>query len=106
MSCFSFSLKATSTPNQTMQGERLAGASSHFGRLQRAVRSHLLCRQASSLILCLVRPCEAKLSLFAIEDEDVWQALIQDVHGHGQGLVIGRNGDFASSHNPAFEFLG
>ena len=45
-------------------------------------------------------------ALFAIEDEDVWQTLVQDVHRHSQGLEVGRNDDFTSSHNPAFEFLG
>jgi hypothetical protein len=45
-------------------------------------------------------------ALFAIEDEDVRQTLVQDVHRHSQGLEVGRNDDFTSSHNPAFEFLG
>jgi hypothetical protein len=44
--------------------------------------------------------------LFGIQDEDVWQALIQEAHGHGQGLEVGRNGDLASFHNLAFEFFG
>jgi len=44
-------------------------------------------------------------SSFAIEDEDVWQALIHEVNGHGQGLEVGRNGDLASFRNLAFEFF-
>ena len=44
-------------------------------------------------------------SSFAIEDEDVWQALVHKVPGHGQGLEVGRNGDLASFHNLAFEFI-
>lgn len=42
----------------------------------------------------------------AIEDKDVWQALIHHVPGHGQGLEVGRNVDLASFHNLAFEFFG
>jgi hypothetical protein len=45
-------------------------------------------------------------ALCAIEDEDVWHALIDEVPGHGQGLEVGRDGYLASFHNLAFEFLG
>ena len=44
--------------------------------------------------------------LCAIEDKDVWQALIHEVTGHGQGLEVGRNVDLASFHSLAFEFFG
>ena len=45
-------------------------------------------------------------NLCAIEDKNVWQALIHEVPGHGQGLEVGRNVDFTSFHNLAFEFFG
>jgi hypothetical protein len=45
-------------------------------------------------------------ALYAIEDEDDWQALVHEVPGHGQGLEVGRNGNPASFYNLAFEFLG
>ena len=45
-------------------------------------------------------------ALCTIEDKDVWQALIHEVPGHGQGPEVGRDGYLASFHNLAFEFFG
>ena len=66
-----------------------------------------LLRHPAVAYLYLDRPSKSEAqALFAIEDEDVWQPLVHEVHGHRQRLEVGRNSDFASSHNLAFEFLG
>ena len=44
-------------------------------------------------------------ALCAIEDKDVWHALIHEVPRHGQGLEVGRDGYLASFYNLAFEFF-
>jgi len=63
--------------------------------------------QACSTILTLAMARFRRAqALYAIEDEDVRQALVHGVQGHGQGLEVGRNGDLASLHNLAFEFFG
>jgi hypothetical protein len=53
-----------------------------------------------------IRACEPLSSSFAIEDKDVWHALIHEVPGHNQGLEVGRDGYLASFHNLAFDFFG